>query len=507
MLNSVIPIPTSSVSSTGSAAISPHTETRMLRRRPARATTRRTRRIAGWSGSYNRETRSSVRSTARQVLDQIVGADGEEVRFGSQQVCGQRGLSHGIPGCGRGGPARPGIPQPARRQRSSPPGLRRPGQRIRRRLGRRSGHGGGDRRAGGVGGAVRRRAPRHARHDDGRRRPPGRGRRPAGHDGAGARTRRRHPRLRTRPGRRGAGPGAGRRPGAGWRVRGRLGGRRGPRRHQRRRRSVGELPRIRPHGLVRRHQPGEPRRTAQPSRRDAAGLAGHQRDDAARVDLQGRLDHGRGGDGRGPQRPVRLHVDVPGGRPRLRELRVTRLRGAHAPAQPRGLLRHDLVPLRLPVLARAGRAGREGRRERPVRHGGQGVRARAPTGVDLPGEVAGAYRTGCGSGRPGRRRSPRPAPGRPPGTPRSGPPTPCAPTTSRRWPSRTAPPGGSTARVRGEPLDRPGRRGGHAAPAGPRVRRGGQRRDAVGSAGGGGDPEPGRVGRTPIAPVASGTFR
>ena len=66
----------------------------MLRRRPARATPRSIRRIAGCSGSYSRDTRSSVRSTARQVLDQVVGADREEVRFGRQQVGGQRRRRH-----------------------------------------------------------------------------------------------------------------------------------------------------------------------------------------------------------------------------------------------------------------------------------------------------------------------------------------------------------------------------------------------------------------------------
>src|SRR5687767_10965216 len=66
MLNSVRPSPTSRARSTGSAAISPQTATGTRRRRPARATSPTVRRIAGCRGSYRRDTRSSVRSTARQ---------------------------------------------------------------------------------------------------------------------------------------------------------------------------------------------------------------------------------------------------------------------------------------------------------------------------------------------------------------------------------------------------------------------------------------------------------
>src|SRR3954453_10612183 len=65
MLNSVSPRPTRSVSTIGSAAISPHTDTGIPRRRAARGTSRRVRTIAGCNGSYKLDTRSSVRSTAR----------------------------------------------------------------------------------------------------------------------------------------------------------------------------------------------------------------------------------------------------------------------------------------------------------------------------------------------------------------------------------------------------------------------------------------------------------
>src|SRR5581483_74728 len=64
MLNSARPRPTSSVSSAGSDAISPHSDSGIRRRRAARATIRTIRRIAGCSGSYSRDTRSSARSTA-----------------------------------------------------------------------------------------------------------------------------------------------------------------------------------------------------------------------------------------------------------------------------------------------------------------------------------------------------------------------------------------------------------------------------------------------------------
>ena len=66
MLNSVSPRPTSSVSSAGSDAISPQSDTGMRCRAAARRTMTIIRRIAGCSGSYSRDTRSSARSTARQ---------------------------------------------------------------------------------------------------------------------------------------------------------------------------------------------------------------------------------------------------------------------------------------------------------------------------------------------------------------------------------------------------------------------------------------------------------
>ncbi len=60
-----------------------------------------------------------------------------------------------------------------------------------------------------------------------------------------------------------------------------------------------------------------------------------------------------------------------------------------AAAQPRGLVRHDLVPVRLPVLARPGRSRAKDDAGDPfvtaAKAYGLGVR----TGVDLPGEVAG----------------------------------------------------------------------------------------------------------------------
>src|SRR5262245_14732948 len=66
MLKAVRPRPTSNVSSAGSDAISPQSDTGMLRRRAARRTVTIIRRIAGCSGSYSRDTRASARSTARQ---------------------------------------------------------------------------------------------------------------------------------------------------------------------------------------------------------------------------------------------------------------------------------------------------------------------------------------------------------------------------------------------------------------------------------------------------------
>ena len=86
MLNSVSPRPTSSASSAGSDAISPQSDTGIRCRAAARRTMTIIRRMAGWSGSYSCDTRASARSTARQVLNQVVGADREEVDFARDQV-------------------------------------------------------------------------------------------------------------------------------------------------------------------------------------------------------------------------------------------------------------------------------------------------------------------------------------------------------------------------------------------------------------------------------------
>ena len=66
MLKSVSPSPTSSVSSAGSDAISPQSDTGIRARAAARRAITIIRSTAGCSGSYMSETRASARSTARQ---------------------------------------------------------------------------------------------------------------------------------------------------------------------------------------------------------------------------------------------------------------------------------------------------------------------------------------------------------------------------------------------------------------------------------------------------------
>ena len=410
------------------------------------------------------------------------------------------GAAGELPRCGRRGRAGPHVSRAARRQRRPPAGLRRPGQRHRRRPAatvrspRTRPSGGTGWRRSTTGSCAERTAPRRSRStraassSTGWPRPP---RSPAATSSRTSRRRSRPPPSSPCPKRSATARGGGFAADSAAAVvldvtNGAVV-------------AAASYPAYDPKVWTGGISAGEPRRPAQPCGRHAAGLAGHRRDDAAGLDVQGRLDDGRRGDGRRPRRPVRLHVDVPGGGPRLRELRVPRLRRPVAPAQPRGLLRHDLVPVRVPVLARAGRTRREGRRRRPVRHRGQGVRARRPD-RRRPARRGGRARTGPGVEAldVGGRRRPRPARG-----PTSGYPEVAATDPARAdylkalavencdsgWQYRA----GDEANF----VDRPGRRRGHAAAAGAGVRRGGQRRDAVGSAGGGGDAEPGRVGPHP----------
>ena len=94
MLNSVRPQPISSRSSSGSDAISPHTDTGMPWRTRAaadltqQAQHRRVQRLVAIGHAL-------VGAIDRQrVLDQIVGADGEEVDFAREQRRGERRRRH-----------------------------------------------------------------------------------------------------------------------------------------------------------------------------------------------------------------------------------------------------------------------------------------------------------------------------------------------------------------------------------------------------------------------------
>ena len=129
-------------------------------------------------------------------------------------------------------------------------------------------------------------------------------------------------------------------------------------------------------------------------RNPAAGtplrLAGHRRDDAAGLDVQGRLDDRGRGDGRRPRRAVRLHVDVPGGGPGLRQLRVPRLRRPRrCSATSRSRATRSGTGSRTSPGSRRADSPRRttaATRSSPTAKAyGLGVR----TGIDLPGEVAG----------------------------------------------------------------------------------------------------------------------
>ena len=189
-----------------------------------------------------------------------------------------------------------------------------------------------------------------------------------------------------------------------------------------------------------------------------------------------------------PEHPARLLVGLPGRQPAVQELRVRVLRDDRLRQGAADLLRHVLLPGRLPLLAEV--------RHRPDRRERQGPAGRArprpsasasPTGIDLPGEASGriadrhwklAYWKSmkgyyCGIDRKQRRHQRLPAALRPRVLPRG-----------QLLPRRR----------RGELRDRPGRHAGHAAPARPRVRRALQRRHALRAAGRQGDRQPRRQG-------------
>ena len=86
-------------------------------------------------------------------------------------------------------------------------------------------------------------------------------------------------------------------------------------------------------------------------------------------------------------RHLRLHQQLPDRQPHVRQLRVARLRADLPDQGHRGLLRHDLLRLRLPVVAGAGRSGgdRPTRTTPSWRWPTPSASAR-DTGIDLPGE-------------------------------------------------------------------------------------------------------------------------
>ncbi len=94
MLNSVSPRPTSRPTSAGSEAISPQSDTGMW----CRVAARRTRRMQPQDRRVQRLVQIGHPIVGavhgQRVLDEIVGADGEEVHLGGQQVRRQRGRRH-----------------------------------------------------------------------------------------------------------------------------------------------------------------------------------------------------------------------------------------------------------------------------------------------------------------------------------------------------------------------------------------------------------------------------
>ena len=355
------------------------------------------------------------------------------------------GAAGELPGCGRRGRAGPHLPRAARRQRRPPAGLRRPGQRRRRDRQRRCASprtrpsGGTGWRRSTTGSCAARTAPRRSRSTRAassstgwRRRP----RLPAATSSRTSRRRSRPPPSRPWPqavASRAAAAGSPPTP--------------APPSSSTSRTARSSRRRATPH-TTRRSGPAASAQAnldalREPGGRHAAGLPGHRRDDAAGLDVQGRLDDGGRGDGRRPRRHSTTArrrsrwATAPSPTTSRATTAILSLQRNH-----RGLVRHDLVPLRVPVLARAGRARRDGRRRRPVRHGGQGLRARAAD-RRRPARRGGRAdpRPGVEARDVGATRRPRPARGPRPATPRSRPPTRPAPTTSRRSPSRTATPG------------------------------------------------------------------
>ncbi len=132
----------------------------------------------------------------------------------------------------------------------------------------------------------------------------------------------------------------------------------------------------------------------------------------ARLDVQGGQPAGRGHGRELAGRHLRLHQQLPDRQPHVRQLRVARLRADLADQGHRGLVRHDLLRLRLPVVAGAGRS----RRRPPTRttpswrwptRSGSG----RPPGSTCRASGPGASPAVRGSGRPGRRPGPTPAAG------------------------------------------------------------------------------------------------
>ena len=250
----------------------------------------------------------------------------------------------------------------------------------------------------------------------------------------------------------------------------------------------------------------EPRRCCATLRPAPPGLAGHRSDVAAGLDVQGVSTTAAAAMGVDLDGSYDCTSTLQVGGPGLRQLRVARLRRPVAAAQrsrsraTRSATGSRTSPgsLRADSPRRTRLRTRSSRRPRPT-GSASGPASTCPArwpGGSRPGvealDVGGHEDSDLRAGRerlPGRR-------GHGPGP--------------RRLPQalaveNCATPAGSTA-----PATRrtsPSARATSPSPAAARagVCGGGQRRDALGPAGGGGDAEPGRVGRTPIPPVASGT--
>ena len=133
---------------------------------------------------------------------------------------------------------------------------------------------------------------------------------------------------------------------------------------------------VRPGAVGRRHHQEAARRALLEEGRDAAARPGHAGPVRAGLDLEAVHDRRRPHPRLRRRHPPRLLLGVPGGQPRLQELRVRRLRLHLLRPGPRGLVQHLLLPGRLRLLAavRLRRGRRQG--QGPVGRGGPGVRLR-----------------------------------------------------------------------------------------------------------------------------------